>query len=84
MFKIGDFSRLSRISIHMLRYYDEIDVLSGYRFYETKQLYWAFQINLLKENGFSTAMIKEMLTNFHNAEELRPYLRERIRELREE
>ena len=27
MLKIGDFSKLSRITIRMLRYYDEIDLL---------------------------------------------------------
>ena len=42
MLKIGEFSGLSRISIRMLRYYDEngllcpayIDETSGYRYYE--------------------------------------------------
>ena len=46
MLKIGDFSRLSMVSIRMLRYYDEhgilspayIDKFTGYRYYETKQL----------------------------------------------
>lgn len=27
MLKIGDFSRLSRVSIRMLRYYDEVGLL---------------------------------------------------------
>ncbi|MFQ7552375.1 MAG: MerR family DNA-binding transcriptional regulator [Blautia marasmi] len=42
MLKIGDFSKLSRISIRMLRHYDEIgllkpekvDVFTGYRYYD--------------------------------------------------
>lgn len=41
MLKIGDFSKLSRVSIRMLRHYDELGVLrpvkidpdSGYRYY---------------------------------------------------
>ena len=41
MLKIGEFSKLSRISIRMLRYYDEmgllvpetIDPFTGYRYY---------------------------------------------------
>ena len=41
MLKIGDFSKLSRVSIRMLRHYDEIGLLtpirvdpdSGYRYY---------------------------------------------------
>lgn len=42
MLKIGDFSKLSRVSIRMLRHYDEIGLLhpvkidpeSGYRYYK--------------------------------------------------
>lgn len=41
MLKISDFSKLSRISIGMLRFYDEQDLLksilvkdNGYRYYE--------------------------------------------------
>lgn len=48
MLKIGDFSKLSRISIRMLRHYDEIGLLvpastdsfTGYRYYgEAQQKY---------------------------------------------
>ena len=46
MLRIGDFSKLSRVSIRMLRYYDEIGLLrpvkidpeSGYRYYNENQL----------------------------------------------
>ena len=46
MFKIGEFSKLSRISIRMLRHYDEIGLLhpayidpeSDYRYYREDQL----------------------------------------------
>ncbi|PGQ27426.1 MerR family DNA-binding transcriptional regulator [Bacillus thuringiensis] len=46
MFKIGDFSKLSSISIRMLRHYDKVELLqpvkvdeqSGYRFYSADQL----------------------------------------------
>jgi DNA-binding transcriptional MerR regulator len=46
MFKIGDFSRLSQISVKTLRYYDEIGLLkpskvdqfTGYRLYSADQL----------------------------------------------
>lgn len=45
MFKISDFSSLSRISMRMLRFYDEKGILhpsimkaNGYRYYEAKQL----------------------------------------------
>ena len=46
MLKIGEFSVLSQISIHMLRHYDEIGLLipehvddfTGYRYYSECQL----------------------------------------------
>lgn len=45
MLKIGDFSKLSRISIRMLRHYNEIGLLipesiddfTGYRYYSIKR-----------------------------------------------
>ena len=46
MLKIGEFSKLSRVSIRMLRHYDEIGLLkpfeidpfTGYRYYHEDQL----------------------------------------------
>ena len=46
MLKIGDFSRLSQVSVKTLRYYDEVgllkptqvDQVSGYRYYSVAQL----------------------------------------------
>ena len=46
MIRIGDFSKLSRVSIKALRFYDEtgllkpvsVDRFTGYRFYEYNQL----------------------------------------------
>lgn len=46
MIRIGDFSKLSRVSIKTLRYYDEmgllkpigVDRFTGYRYYEFDQL----------------------------------------------
>ncbi len=48
MLKIGDFSKLSRISIRMLRHYDEIglmeprvvDPATGYRYYGRTSSPW--------------------------------------------
>lgn len=69
MLKIGDFSKLSYISIRMLRYYDESDLLkpafidpdTNYRFYNVKQLGIANTINKLRLLGFSNKDIKEIL-----------------------
>ena len=56
MLRIGDFSKLSRISIRMLRHYDEIGLLhpdsvddfTGYRYYSEAQLPLAGRIQTLK------------------------------------
>ena len=56
MLKIGDFSKLSRVSIRMLRHYDdigllkpaEIDEFTGYRYYHEQQLFAVGRITALK------------------------------------
>ncbi|KPU52521.1 MerR family transcriptional regulator [Bacillus wiedmannii] len=69
MFKIGDFSKLSSISIRMLRHYDKVELLqpvkvdeqSGYRYYAAAQLKKVNQIQTLKDMGFNIATIKEIV-----------------------
>lgn len=71
MLRIGEFSELSSISIHMLRNYDKIGLLvpksvdetSGYRYYEKEQLVQANQIIALKSMGFGLEEIKEIMGN---------------------
>ena len=82
MMKIGDFSRLTRISIRMLRFYDEHDILkpakiddnSGYRFYDKKQLHQASWITALRKAGCSTSMIKSILIKLHDYNEVKTLL----------
>lgn len=74
MLKIGDFSKLTRISIRMLRHYAELGLLlpkyidpdSGYRYYEAEQLPTACRITALKDMGFSLGEIREMLPIFQD------------------
>lgn len=69
MLKIGDFSKLSRISIRMLRHYDQLGLLTpqstdpftGYRYYTAEQLIPTGRIHALREMGFGLAAIGEML-----------------------
>ena len=69
MFKIGEFSKLSRISIRMLRHYDEIGLLvpeetdpwTGYRRYAAAQLMTANRITALRGLGFSLAETAALL-----------------------
>lgn len=65
VFKIGDFSKLTRVSVRMLRYYDEagllkpakIDDFTGYRFYSAKQIPEISLIISLRDMGFNVADI---------------------------
>ena len=82
MIKIGDFARLSQVSVVTLRYYDEMDLLkpvkvdtfSGYRFYSTDQLPRLNRILALKDLGFSLEQIKLMLADGLTAEQLHSML----------
>lgn len=82
MLKIGDFSKLSRISIRMLRHYDEIGLLvpkstdsfTGYRYYGEDQLPEAGQINALKEMGFGLTAIGEILKIYGDPQKMAEFL----------
>lgn len=82
MIKIGDFARLSQVSVVTLRYYDETDLLkpvkvdtfTGYRFYSADQLPRLNRILALKDLGFSLEQIKLMLADGLNVEQLRAML----------
>ena len=88
MLKIGEFSKLSRISIRMLRYYDEmgllvpetIDPFTGYRYYSETQLFTAGRINALKAMGFKLCDAAEMLRCWEDRETLEQRLLARRRE----
>ena len=82
MLKIGEFSVLSQISIHMLRHYDEIGLLipehvddfTGYRYYSECQLPIANKIQALKSMGLGLALIKEILAKYTGNDQLKDYL----------
>ena len=69
MIRIGDFSKLSRVPVKTLRYYDEVglfqpvevDPVTGYRLYEYSQLSDLNRILALKDLGFSLAEIAQLL-----------------------
>ena len=78
MLKIGEFSKLSRISIRMLRHYDELGLLTpettdpftGYRYYSEAQLFTAGRINALKAMGFRLCDAAEVLRCWEDREAL--------------
>ncbi len=65
MFKIGDFSKLSLVSVKTLRYYDElgllkparVDEFTGYRYYSASQMPRLNRILALKDLGLSLEQV---------------------------
>lgn len=77
MFRIGEFSKLTQVSIRMLRYYDEkgllkpaeIDPWTGYRMYSVEQIPALNKIIYLRDSGFNVAEIATALENDNFMEE---------------
>ncbi len=69
MFKIGDFSKLTQVSIRMLRYYDNIDLFkpakidkqSEHRLYTVEQIPKLTRIIFLRDCGFKVSEISSIL-----------------------
>jgi len=72
VFKIGEFSKLVRVSARMLRHYDknglfipaEVDPFTGYRLYSAKQIPLLMKIISLRDAGFSVDEMEEVLSRF--------------------
>lgn len=70
MFRIGEFSKLSKTTIKTLRYYDEegllkpeaTDQFTGYRLYTTSQLVEVHKIQSLRQIGISIGEVKLILS----------------------
>ena len=70
MFKIGDFSKIARVTIKTLRYYDKIgllkpsfiDIHTGYRYYTDEQISEIHAILSYKKAGLSNADVKNLLS----------------------
>ena len=82
MFRIGEFSKIARVSGRLLRYYDEIGLLSpqsidpetGYRYYSAWQLPRLNRILVLKELGLSLEHIARLLDQETSVDEMRGML----------
>ncbi|HSL29202.1 MAG TPA: MerR family transcriptional regulator [Anaerolineales bacterium] len=83
MFRIGEFSRLSRVSVRMLRHYDQLgllkpsytDTFTNYRYYSAEQLPRLNRILALRDLGFSLEQIADMLDEELPSEQLLGMLR---------
>lgn len=75
MFKIGEFSKLTQVSIRMLRYYDEtgllppakIDTFTNYRLYSSEQIPTLNRIIFLRDLGFHVSEIASALSQWDDA-----------------
>lgn len=85
MLKIGEFARISQVSIKRLRHYDAIGLLrpsqvdpeSGYRLYEIGQLAEIMRILALRDCGFALEEIAQLLPP-HDLKALESLLRQRV------
>ena len=82
MFRIGEFSKIAQVSGRLLRFYDEIgllspdftDVQTGYRYYSAQQLPRLNRILVLKELGLSLDQIAQFLERDASSDEIRGML----------
>jgi DNA-binding transcriptional MerR regulator len=92
MFRIGDFSRLTQVTVKALRHYDALGLLkpahidpdSGYRYYSADQLPRLNRILALKDLGFSLEQIGQLLDAELTADQLRHMLELRQAEVRQQ
>jgi len=92
MIRIGDFSKLSRVSVKALRFYDEmgllkpikVDRFTGYRYYEFDQLPRLHRVLALKDLGFSLEEIGRLLEGDLSTEQMRGMLKLRQAEIRQQ
>ncbi|HEX2620790.1 MAG TPA: MerR family transcriptional regulator [Phototrophicaceae bacterium] len=87
MLKIGEFARLSQVSMKTLRHYDRLGLLrpshidreSGYRLYEMEQLATMMRIQALKDCGFALENIAQLLQT-HDVKAIEALLAQRVAE----
>ncbi len=76
MFRIGEFSKLGKVTVKTLHHYDDIGLLipayvdefNGYRYYTANQLFELNRIVQLREIGFSLANIAALVEERDTAE----------------
>jgi DNA-binding transcriptional MerR regulator len=89
MFRISEFSRLTRVSVKMLRHYDQLGLLkpsytdaqNGYRFYTIAQLPRLHRLIALKDLGFSLDQVASLLADDLSTITLQAMLQQREAEL---
>lgn len=88
MYRIGEFSKMSRVTIKTLRYYDEAGLLkpcfiqeeNGYRYYNTQQLLELQRVIALRQAGLSIEETRDILSG----QDIGQILHQKEKELKEE
>jgi effector-binding domain-containing protein len=89
MFRIGEFSRLVRVSARMLRHYEKcgllypakIDAETGYRYYSAAQMPLLGRIVALRDTGFTVAEIGGLIQRFGDGPYMEKAFRAKARQL---
>ncbi len=92
MLKIGEFSRLSQVTVKTLHHYNdlgllkpaEIDPFTSYRYYTLEQLPRIHRIMALKEMGLSLEQIGRLLAEEVSTDEMRGMLRLKQAEIQQD
>lgn len=91
MYKIGEFSKITGLTVKTLRYYDEEDIIkpsyrneeNGYRYYGEDDFKKVQLIIVLRELEFSIAEIKDVISNFESPDDLSYFLEEKKKIIQE-
>lgn len=91
MFKIGDFSKLTNLTVRALRHYEEVGLLTpahiddetNYRYYSAEQLSIVNKIKMLQQIGLPLKLIKEVIDS-DDLSTLEYYYKKREKEIKEE
>jgi effector-binding domain-containing protein len=92
MFKIGEFSRFSQVTVKTLRHYDKLGLLkpakvdrfTGYRYYSASQLPRINRILALKDLGLSLDQIAQLLEDDLSPDQIRGMLRLKQSEIQQQ
>lgn len=85
MYKIGEFSKITNMTVKALRYYDEENILkpsyrneeNGYRFYNDNDFKKAQLIGVLRELEFSISEVKDVISSCEDEDDLSYFLEEK-------
>jgi DNA-binding transcriptional MerR regulator len=88
---IGEFSRITSLTIKSLRLYhekgllipSEIDEITQYRFYDEKNYETALSIKILKDHDFSLSEIKEILDEYPDDSDILEKLQQKFGEIQQ-